>query len=128
MGRDTSCDVCGYPIPEGAPEGICPQCLLNSALGEETVAAGNPRLKEDDGADQRAAAQPLDAIAFESPGTQIGAFHLIEKIGEGGFGVVYSAEQSDPVKRVVALKILKPGMDSKEVLGFVSMIMNYKLN
>ncbi|MBL8875450.1 MAG: protein kinase [Phycisphaerae bacterium] len=48
-------------------------------------------------------------------GTTIGAFTLLEVIGEGGFGTVYLAEQSRPIRRRVALKILKPGMDSKQV-------------
>ena len=47
----------------------------------------------------------------ENPGDTIGPYKLLQKIGEGGFGVVYMAEQSRPVKRKVALKIIKPGMD-----------------
>ncbi len=53
----------------------------------------------------------------EGPGTQIGMYHLIEKIGEGGFGTVYLAEQQAPVHRQVAIKILKPGMDTAHVLA-----------
>src|SRR5688572_18463068 len=51
-------------------------------------------------------------IPPEAPGTTIGRYKLLEKIGEGGFGAVYRAEQQHPVRRTVALKILKPGMDS----------------
>jgi serine/threonine protein kinase/tetratricopeptide (TPR) repeat protein len=51
----------------------------------------------------------------EQPGDKIGSFKLLQQIGEGGFGVVYMAEQIKPVRRKVALKIIKPGMDSKEV-------------
>src|SRR5262245_12387224 len=50
-------------------------------------------------------------------GASIGRYKLIEKIGEGGMGVVYVAEQTDPVRRRVALKIIKPGMDSKQVIA-----------
>ncbi len=50
-------------------------------------------------------------------GRLIGSYKLLEQIGEGGFGTVYMAEQTAPVKRKVALKILKPGMDSKEVIA-----------
>ncbi|MGH7138165.1 MAG: WD40 repeat domain-containing serine/threonine protein kinase [Pirellulales bacterium] len=57
-----------------------------------------------------------DAMS-EGPGSQIGPYTLIEQIGEGGFGVVYLAEQRGPVRRVVALKILKPGMDTREVVA-----------
>ncbi len=48
---------------------------------------------------------------------QIGPYRLVQLIGEGGFGNVYMAQQTQPVKRRVALKVLKPGMDSKQVLG-----------
>src|SRR4051812_23438244 len=49
-------------------------------------------------------------------GTLIGRYKLLEKVGEGGFGVVYVAEQREPVKRRVALKIIKLGMDTKQVV------------
>ena len=51
------------------------------------------------------------------PGALVGRYKLLEKIGEGGFGVVYMAEQREPVKRRVALKIIKLGMDTKQVVG-----------
>jgi len=53
----------------------------------------------------------------ERPGTVIGRYKLLQLIGEGGFGVVYMAEQKEPVRRKVALKIIKLGMDSKEVIA-----------
>ena len=53
----------------------------------------------------------------ERPGTQIGPYKLLQEIGEGGFGVVYMAEQVQPVRRKVALKIIKPGMDTKQVIA-----------
>jgi serine/threonine protein kinase len=55
--------------------------------------------------------------AGEGPGTIIGRYKLLERIGEGGFGVVYMAEQQHPVRRKVALKVVKPGMDSRQVLA-----------
>src|SRR5947209_5705354 len=57
-----------------------------------------------------------DALA-ERPGTVIGSYKLLEQIGEGGFGVVYMAEQQQPLRRKVALKIIKPGMDTKQVVA-----------
>ena len=57
--------------------------------------------------------QPLT----ESPGTVIGPYKLLEQIGEGGFGVVFMAEQTAPVKRKVALKVIKPGMDTRQVIA-----------
>jgi hypothetical protein len=53
----------------------------------------------------------------EGPGTIIGPYKLREQIGEGGMGVVYVAEQTQPVRRKVALKIIKPGMDTKQVIA-----------
>ena len=53
----------------------------------------------------------------EGPGSQIGPYKLLERLGEGTFGVVYMAEQREPVRRKVALKILKPGMDTKHVIA-----------
>ena len=47
----------------------------------------------------------------------IGPYRLLEQIGEGGFGVVYMAEQTQPVRRKVALKIIKPGMDTRRVIA-----------
>src|SRR5882724_3180962 len=53
----------------------------------------------------------------EQPGTHIGPYKLLEQIGEGGMGVVYVAEQTEPVRRRVALKIIKPCMDTKQVIA-----------
>jgi serine/threonine protein kinase len=55
--------------------------------------------------------------ASERPGTVIGPYKLLEQIGEGGMGLVYVAEQQRPVRRLVALKIIKPGMDSRQVVA-----------
>ena len=53
----------------------------------------------------------------EQPGTVIGPYKLREQIGEGGFGVIFVAEQTKPVSRKVALKVIKPGMDTKDVIA-----------
>jgi serine/threonine protein kinase/WD40 repeat protein len=53
----------------------------------------------------------------EKSGMQIGPYKLLEQIGEGGFGIVFMAEQQHPVRRKVALKVLKPGMDTRQVIG-----------
>jgi serine/threonine protein kinase/tetratricopeptide (TPR) repeat protein len=53
----------------------------------------------------------------EGPGTVVGPYTLIERIGEGGMGIVYLAEQAEPLRRRVALKVIKPGMDSQQVLA-----------
>ena len=61
------------------------------------------------------ASSSIDAL--EKPGTKIGHYILKRALGEGGFGTVYLAEQLEPVKRQVALKVIKLGMDTKEVIA-----------
>ena len=68
------------------------------------------------------AAGPQETIRLtvppeERPGTRIGRYKLLQKIGEGGCGVVYMAEQEEPVRRRVALKVIKLGMDTKSVIA-----------
>lgn len=58
-----------------------------------------------------------DSPISEEPGTVIGRYKLLEKIGEGGMAVVYMAEQKKPLRRKVALKIIKLGMDTKQVIA-----------
>jgi serine/threonine protein kinase/tetratricopeptide (TPR) repeat protein len=59
----------------------------------------------------------ITSVVSEKPGDEIGGFTLLKEIGHGGFGIVYLAEQTAPVKRRVALKILKLGMDTKQVVA-----------
>lgn len=59
--------------------------------------------------------EPTELTALtEQPGDTIGPYKLLQQIGEGGMGVVYMAEQTHPVERRVALKIIKPGMDTRQ--------------
>ena len=62
-------------------------------------------------------AATVDEPVAERPGTVIGPYKLMEQIGEGGMGLVFVAEQQQPVRRRVALKIIKPGMDSRQVIA-----------
>jgi WD40 repeat protein/serine/threonine protein kinase len=66
-----------------------------------------------------AAGGPLttDSPPLDRPGTMIGPYKLLEQIGAGGMGLVFVAEQQQPVRRRVALKIIKPGMDSQQVIA-----------
>ncbi|HME91884.1 MAG TPA: serine/threonine-protein kinase, partial [Myxococcaceae bacterium] len=64
-----------------------------------------------------APAPTLDAEATEGSGTVIGPYKLLEQIGEGGMGTVWMAQQTEPVKRLVAFKVIKPGMDSRQVIA-----------
>src|SRR5262245_20791838 len=60
-----------------------------------------------------APAATADEPIREHAGTTVGPYKLVEQIGEGGMGTVWMAQQSEPVKRLVALKLIKAGMDSK---------------
>src|SRR5262245_1112738 len=70
---------------------------------------------------ERPAASYIETIErypiTEKPGDTIGPYKLMEQIGEGGFGLVFVAEQHQPVRRKVALKVIKPGMDPREVVA-----------
>jgi tetratricopeptide (TPR) repeat protein len=59
----------------------------------------------------------LDEPPREKPGTAIGPYKLVEEVGEGGMGSVWMAQQQEPVKRLVAVKLIKAGMDSRQVVA-----------
>ncbi len=84
------------------PDSLLDQERINAQLGVD---------------DDSAATAALDQRPLERPGTQIGPYKLLQEIGEGGMGVVYMAEQKEPVERRVALKIIKPGMDTRQVIA-----------
>jgi serine/threonine protein kinase len=92
-----TCSECGEPLAEDFPTGPCPKCALQGALS----------LSRDD---------PVADIA-EQLGDQIGSYKLVKKLGEGGYGVVYLAEQVEPLRRRVALKVVKLGMDTHQVIA-----------
>jgi serine/threonine protein kinase len=66
---------------------------------------------------QAAVERPQPTLPEEKPGDVIGRYTLLKKIGEGGCGVVYLAEQTEPVRRRVALKVIKLGMDTRQVIA-----------
>src|SRR5216684_903630 len=65
----------------------------------------------------KGAAQGSTGTVGEKPGDRIGHYKLLQQIGEGGCGVVYMADQVEPVRRRVALKVIKLGMDTKQVIA-----------
>ena len=76
--------------------------------------------KLDAGEDPKAEPSEISSVGkipIEKPGSWIGRYKLMSMLGEGGMGEVYLAQQEHPIKRQVALKIIKPGMDSKRVIN-----------
>src|SRR5262245_53243844 len=69
------------------------------------------------GSFHEAPAHTVDQPGTESPGTVIGPYKLLEPIGEGGMGTVWLAQQTEPIRRLVAMKLIKAGMDSRQVLA-----------
>ena len=104
MSEPVRCASCGQPLEPPGPGGLCPVCLLRMGLdaAEGPDTAGAPT------------SGPTAATAV--PGV-IGPYHLLQVLGEGGMGLVYLAEQREPLVRRVALKLIKPGMDTREVLA-----------
>ncbi len=88
--------------------------LLAAHDGEESVMTSSPATRSASRFDQSSLAL---ATADEIPGDHIAHYKLLQQIGEGGCGVVYWAEQDEPVRRRVALKIIKLGMDTKAVVA-----------
>lgn len=118
MSGERKCPTCGAGIPEGTPEGMCPVCLLAEATGEEETLGVDGKGSSGKQVEESPATDPIEGpqVNSEGPGTVLGPYKLLQQIGEGGFGFVFVAEQKQPIRRKVALKILKPGMDSKEVI------------
>jgi serine/threonine protein kinase/Flp pilus assembly protein TadD len=96
-------------------------CAGNERLRAEVEAllAAHDRLASvpNDGWAPRLVATIDEPAIIERPGTVIGPYKLMEQIGEGGMGLVFVAEQQRPVRRKVALKVIKPGMDSRAVIA-----------
>ncbi|HEX9785504.1 MAG TPA: hypothetical protein VGA56_22565 [Opitutaceae bacterium] len=70
------------------------------------------------GAADVARTAPVEPASLEyGPGMRVGRYKLLQKLGEGGCGVVFMAEQEEPVRRRVALKVIKLGMDTREVIA-----------
>ena len=99
------CSRCGAELP---PDGHCLPCLLLLGMVVTEDALGETETRGD---------VPSQTAGSGTSVERIGRYNLLEQIGEGGWGVVYRAEQQEPVRRLVALKIIKLGMDTKQVLA-----------
>jgi eukaryotic-like serine/threonine-protein kinase len=105
----------GDPEVRARVEGLLSAQMEADKFFEEiaSLAAAPP----DNSAPAGAGISAGESVLTEVPGTRIGRYKLLQRIGEGGGGVVYMAEQEEPVRRRVALKIIKLGMDTRSVIG-----------
>ncbi|MGJ5820241.1 protein kinase domain-containing protein [Paludibaculum fermentans] len=101
------CSKCGISLD---PDGTCAACMLAGALGTD------PELEDDSGAsslETSAQAEPSAALDDD----RFGPYRILRLLGEGGMGGVFLAEQTKPLHRMVALKVVKPGVSSSQILS-----------
>ena len=96
-----TCSECGTELPAGSSRlGVCPKCLLglgvDKAEGPTTVTLSSPEVQA---------------------GQWFGTYRVVRLLGEGGMGIVFLAEQEEPIRRRVALKVIKLGMDTRELIA-----------
>jgi len=95
----SGCSACGAELPPGSPPGLCARCTPQGQAPKKTIRVEAP------------------AHETAESGTRIGPYKLLQQIGEGGIGTVWMAQQDEPIRRRVALKIIKAGLDSAQILA-----------
>src|SRR5579863_4457605 len=98
------CPQCGAELQAGDPAGLCPTCLIQGAF-DSSVDADESRT------------ETINRAAPAAGNDDFGRYHILRPLGEGGMGTVYLAEQREPIRRSVALKVVKLGMDTGHVLA-----------
>jgi eukaryotic-like serine/threonine-protein kinase len=91
-------------LDSGDPAGLCPKCLIQGVF-DSSVGA------------EESGTQTIDAAGAPAGDDDFGRFQILRPLGEGGMGTVYLAEQREPIRRCVALKVIKLGMDTSQVLA-----------
>ena len=103
MTPNANCPQCGEELDSSDPAGLCPQCLILGAF-DSSVGAGESETE-------------TIHSATAAGDDDFGRYQILRPLGEGGMGTVYLAEQREPIRRRVALKVVKLGMDTGQVLA-----------
>jgi eukaryotic-like serine/threonine-protein kinase len=99
-----NCPECAAELDSDGPAGLCPQCLIQGAF-DTSVGA------------EESGTETIDTASAVTGDDEFGRYQIIRPLGEGGMGTVYLAEQREPIRRQVALKVVKLGMDTSLVLA-----------
>ena len=124
------CPRCGAEYQPQTMASVCPACAFGEALSAPAAEASASTLSLKDipvpaglsATAKETVANPAKTFALsipptEKPGDRIGRYKLLQQIGEGGCGVVSMAEQEQPFRRRVALKVIERGMDTRQVIA-----------
>ena len=115
--EDRQCKECGSLISSETDSKFCNACVLKSALRPTEVVGGEVELESAEKSEAGSGGWEGLLWTQDKLPRWVDRYRLVRQIGEGAFGIVYAAEQREPIRRQVAVKIVKPGHESEEILA-----------